>query len=120
MPLAWPSFQAMFSAYRPTGFTSLGLAGSLYMGSRAGGLLGGLTGIAMVIVALFRAGGARACVAQPLKAKVRLMAVVPLNVHSGTGGDVYFDRLGIDYGHIDKYIQAGVWDLSLPESPQSL
>src|SRR6266571_2976884 len=33
MPLAWPSFQAMFSAYLPTGFTSLGLAGSLYMGN---------------------------------------------------------------------------------------
>jgi hypothetical protein len=27
------------------------------------------------------------------------MAIVPLNVHTGTGGDVYFDGLGIHYGH---------------------
>jgi hypothetical protein len=33
------------------------------------------------------------------------MAVVPLNVHARTGGGVYFDRLGIHYGHMDKYIQ---------------
>jgi hypothetical protein len=36
---------------------------------------------------------------------VRVMAIVPLNIHSRTGGDVYLDRLGIDYGHINKYIQ---------------
>ncbi len=59
----------------------------------------------MVVVALFRAGGAGAGVAQPLEAKVRVMAVVPLDVHAGTGGDVDFDGLGVDYGHIDKYIQ---------------
>jgi len=30
------------------------------------------------------------------------MAVVPLDVHSGTGGDVDFDGLGINHGHIDS------------------
>jgi len=59
----------------------------------------------MVIVALFRAGGAGTSVPKPLKAKVRVMAIVPLDIHSGTGSDVHFDRLGIDYRHIDKYIQ---------------
>lgn len=76
----------------------------LIHGQQAGGLLGGFAGAAMMIVALFRAGGAGAGVAQPLKAKVRAMAVVPLDIHSGTGGDVDFDGLGIDHGHIDKYI----------------
>jgi hypothetical protein len=39
---------------------------------------------------------------------VRAVAVVPLNVHAGAGGDVDFDRLGIDHGHTDKYIQPGI------------
>jgi len=56
-----------------------------------------------MIVALFRAGGARAGVAQPLETKVGAMAVVPLDVHSGTGSDVHFDGLGIDHGHVNKY-----------------
>ncbi len=73
---------------------------------RAPHIVWGLAGIAMVIVALFRAGGAGAGVAQPLEGKVGAMAVVPLDVHSGTGGDVYFDRFGIDHGHMDKYIQS--------------
>src|SRR6476620_10259936 len=59
----------------------------------------------MVIVAFFRAGGARTCVTQPLEAKMGLMAVVPLDVHSSTGGNVDFDRLGVNYGHTDQYIQ---------------
>jgi hypothetical protein len=32
------------------------------------------------------------------------MAVVPLNVHSSTSGDIYFDGFGIDHGHKDKYM----------------
>jgi hypothetical protein len=36
---------------------------------------------------------------------VGAMAVVPLDIYSGAGGDVNFDRLGIDHGHTDKYIQ---------------
>jgi hypothetical protein len=91
------------SAYR---LDLLGLGRFLVHGQQAGCLLGRFTGTAMVIVALFRAGGAGACVAQPLEAEVRVMAVVPLDVHSGTCSDIDFDRLGIDYGHIDKYIQA--------------
>jgi len=83
----------------------LGLGRFFIHGQQAGGLLGGLTGIAMVIVALFRAGGAGTRVAQPLETKVRPMAVVPLDIHSRTRGDVDFDGLGINYGHIDKYIQ---------------
>lgn len=82
-----------------------GLGGFLIHGQQSSSLLCGLAGVAMMIVALFRAGGARAGVAQPLKAKVRAMAVVPLNIHARTGGDVHFDRLGIHYGHIDEYIQ---------------
>ena len=86
------------------GLHFLGLGWLLVHWQQAGDLFGGLAGAAVVIVSLFRAGGAGTCVAQPLKAKVRVMAVVPLNVHSRTGGDVHFDRLGIDYGHRDKYM----------------
>ena len=82
-----------------------GLGRLLIHRQQSSSLLRGLAWIAMMIVALFRAGGARTGVAQPLKAKVRVMAIVPLNVHASAGGDVHFDRLGIDYGHIDKYIQ---------------
>jgi hypothetical protein len=42
---------------------------------------------------------------------VREMAVVPLNVHPGPGGDVYFDRFGVDYSHIHQYIQPDCPDL---------
>jgi hypothetical protein len=86
-------------------FHFLGLGRFLIHGQQRCGLLGRLSQIAMMIVALLRAGGAGASVAEPLKAKVRAMAIVPLNVHPCTSGDVYFDGLGIDYGHIDKYIQ---------------
>jgi hypothetical protein len=81
-----------------------GLGWLLVHWQQAGDLFGGLARTAVVIVTLFRAGGAGTGVAQPLKAKMRAMAVVPLNVHSCTGGDVHFDRLGIDYGHMDKYM----------------
>ncbi len=77
-----------------------GLGRFLIHGQQAGGLLRGLAGIAMVIVALFRAGGTGACVAKPLEAKMGVMAVVPLDIHSSTGGDVDFDRLGVNYGHM--------------------
>lgn len=69
-----------------------------------GGLFGGLARAAMVGVALFSAGGAGACVAQPLEGEVGAMAVVPLDVHSRAGGDVDFDGLGVNYGHRNKYI----------------
>lgn len=85
-------------------FNFFGLGRLLIHRQQAGGLFGGLSRIAMVIVALFRAGGAGACVTQPLEGKVRAMAVVPLDVHSGTGGDVDFDGFGIDDGHRDQYI----------------
>src|SRR5689334_747036 len=45
MPLAWPSFQAIFRAYLPTGFTSFGLAGSLYMGNNEAACLAGSPGL---------------------------------------------------------------------------
>src|SRR5579859_7433268 len=45
MPLAWPSFQAMFKAYLPTGFTSFGLAGSLYIGNSVADCLAGSPGL---------------------------------------------------------------------------
>lgn len=83
----------------------LGLGRFFIHGQQAGGLLGRLAGAAMVIVPFFCAGGAGAGVAQPLKAKVCAMAVVPLDVHTRTGGDVHFDRLGINDGHMNKYIQ---------------
>ena len=67
-----------------------------------GRLLGGLAGIAMVRVALFSAGGAGACVTQPLEGEVGAMAVVPLDVHPGAGGDVDFDGFGVDHGHIGQ------------------
>jgi hypothetical protein len=38
---------------------------------------------------------------------VGLVAVVPLNVNTSTGGDVYLDRFGIDNAHTVKYIQSG-------------
>lgn len=76
-------------------------------GQQAGSLFSGLAGIAVVVVALFRTCSAGAGVAQPLKAKVRMMAVVPLDIHAGTGGDVDFDRLGVDYGHMHKYTVGG-------------
>src|SRR5579859_1161545 len=44
-----------------------GLGGFLVHGQESGRLLGRLAGVAMVIVALFRAGGAGACVTQPLE-----------------------------------------------------
>jgi len=77
-------------------------------GQQRGGLFGGLAWIAMVGVALFRAGGAGACVAQPLEGEVRVVAVVPLDVHSCAGGDVDFDGFGVNYGHRNKYIQLGL------------
>ena len=89
------------------GLHFLGLGRLLIHGQQGSGLFCGLARAAMVIVALFRAGGAGTGVAQPLETKMRAMAVVPLNVHSCSGGDVHFDGLGIDYGHIDKYIQLG-------------
>lgn len=84
-----------------------GLGRFFIHGQQAGGLLRRLAGIAMMIVALFRAGGAGAGVAQPLEGEVGAMAVVPLDVHSCTGSDVDFDGLGIDHGHTNKYIQLG-------------
>jgi hypothetical protein len=78
----------------------------LVHGQEAGGLFGRLTGIAVMRVALFGAGGAGAGVAQPLEAEMGAMAVVPHDVHSSTGGDVDSDRLGVDHGHVDKYIQS--------------
>jgi len=75
----------------------------LVHGQEAGGLFGWLAGIAVMRVALFGAGGAGTGVAQPLEAEVGAMAVVPLDVHARTGGDVNFDGLGVDYGHRDKY-----------------
>lgn len=72
---------------------------------QGGGLFGRLTRIAMVGVAFFSACGAWAGVTQPLEGEVRAMAVVPLDVHSRAGGDVDFDGLGVDHGHMNKYIQ---------------
>lgn len=62
------------------------------------GGFGRLAGTAIVIVALFGAGGAGTGVAQPLKAVMRVVAVVPVDVHAGSGGDVDFDGFGVD-GH---------------------
>jgi hypothetical protein len=31
-----------------------------------------------------------------------VMAVVPLDVHSCTGGDVHFDGFGVNHGHMDS------------------
>jgi len=69
---------------------------------QAGGLLRGLARIAMVRVALFSAGSAGTGVPQPLEGEVGAMAVVPLNVHSGAGGDVDFDGFGVNHGHMDS------------------
>ncbi len=69
--------------------------------------LGWLTRLAIVIIALFGAGSAGAGVAQPLEAIVRAMAVVPLNVHAGAGGDIDLDGFGIDDGHQFQSTTAG-------------
>ena len=84
----------------------LGFGRFLIQGQQAGGLFGGLARIATMGVALLGAGGAGAGVAQPLETEMSAMAVVPFNVHARTGGDVDFDGLRIDYGHMHKYTGA--------------
>jgi hypothetical protein len=84
----------------------LGLGRLLIHWQQRGALFSRFAKAAMVVGALFVACGAGACVAQPLKAKVRVMAVIPLDVHSRTRGDVDFDGFGIDHGH-NSSIQAG-------------
>lgn len=101
------------------GFHFLGLGGFLIHGQQAGRLFGRLSGAAVMGVAFFGAGGAGAGVAQPLETKVGAMAVVPLDVHAGTGGDINFDRLGVDYSHMDKYIRMGL-ETSGARSPASM
>ena len=57
---------------------------------------GCLAGLAMMTVALFGAGGAGAGVAEPLKVVVSVVAVIPVDVHSGAGG--YIDLYGFGVG----------------------
>src|SRR6266853_2080420 len=61
-----------------------------------------------MVVAFLGAGGARTGVAQPLKAIVGAVPVVPLDVHAGTGSDIDLDRFGVDGRHLFQYIQGPV------------
>lgn len=69
--------------------------GFLIHRQQGAGSLWRLSRFAMIVVALFVAGSARAGIAQPLKVVVRLMAVVPLNINARASGDVHLDGFGI-------------------------
>src|SRR5260370_12728721 len=74
--------------------------GRLFIHRQQGGRrFGRLPRLAMMAVAVFRTGRARAGIAQPLEGVVRAMAVVPLDVDTGSGGDVDLDRFGVDDSH---------------------
>src|SRR5689334_10110908 len=57
----------------------------------------------MMRVPFFRAGSAWACVTQPLEAEMGLVAVIPLNIHPGAGGDVDLDRFRVNHAHQSQY-----------------
>src|SRR5262245_29349529 len=61
---------------------------------RRGGF-GRLSSLTMVTVAVLGAGRARAGIAQPLEGVMSAMAVVPLDVDSGSGRDVHLDGLRV-------------------------
>jgi len=73
-------------------------------GQRAGSRFRRLTRIASGLGPLFFAQGARTCVAKKCKWVVRRVAVLPLDVHSGPGCQVDFDRLGISRGSHESSI----------------
>jgi len=57
--------------------------------------LDGIARVTAILLALFVAQGARTGVTQKRKAIDALVAVLPLDLHTGTGGDVYFDGFWI-------------------------
>src|SRR5947209_5504012 len=56
-----------------------------------GGLLYRLSRLTSIRGALLRTSGARTRIPQPLKGILALMSVLPFNIHTSTGGDVYLD-----------------------------
>lgn len=61
------------------------------------------TRLAILVLALLFAGGTRAGITQPLERIMRLMTVLPFNVHTRTGRDIDLDGPGICESHIFQY-----------------
>src|SRR5260370_19716190 len=83
----------------PYSLNILGPGPLLVHGKQCRGRFGRLSRAAMSVLAIFLTGGARAGIAQPLEVVVALVPVIPLNVHSCTGGDVHIHRFWVRKRH---------------------
>src|SRR6185437_3955712 len=95
------------------------LGRSFEHGQRPGGWFGRLHGLSAALAPLFVAQRARAGVAQPFKAVAGVVAVLPLDVHARSRGQIHRDRLGISLligGHILSIAQ-GIALLGVVERP---
>src|SRR5205807_8248880 len=86
----------------------LGLGLLFIHGKQRCRLMNGLSGPAMVLFSLFVAGSTGTGIAQPLKSKVRDMAVFPVDVHTRPGRDVYLDRFWVGQRHIFSIAQRSI------------
>ena len=73
-----------------------------------GRLLDWLSGLPVRLLSLLIAGSTRAGIAQPLKAEVRDMPILPINVHSSPSRSVHLDELWVRQKHIFSIAQAGL------------